>query len=109
MEQYNLVKNTSYQIPQAGPNAKHIVGLVKDGRDSNPSKWGCCKIEKSPNRAYVIASQRARWCGNPPSGNAISNLNVSANMLRSKFYVCPVCGNIVHSNDTGITQLVVSK
>lgn len=24
-------------------------------------------------------------------------LNISANMLRSKFYVCPVCGNILHS------------
>lgn len=31
------------------------------------------------------------------SGNAISNGNVSANMLRSMFYVCPVCGNVVHS------------
>ena len=30
------------------------------------------------------------------SGNAIQNVNVSANMLRSKFYICPVCGNIVH-------------
>ena len=31
------------------------------------------------------------------SGNAINNVNVSANMLRSKFYVCPICGNIIHS------------
>lgn len=31
------------------------------------------------------------------SGNAITNMNVSANMLRSNFYVCPVCGNIIHS------------
>lgn len=31
------------------------------------------------------------------SGNAITNMNVSANMLRSKFYVCPVCGNVIHS------------
>lgn len=30
-------------------------------------------------------------------GNAVSNVNVSANMMRSKFYVCPVCGNIIHS------------
>ena len=30
------------------------------------------------------------------SGNAVSNVNVSGNMLRSQFYVCPVCGNIVH-------------
>jgi len=31
------------------------------------------------------------------SGNAISNMNVSANMMRSKFYICPVCGNVIHS------------
>lgn len=30
------------------------------------------------------------------SGNTISNVNVSANMLRSNFYVCPVCGNTIH-------------
>ena len=31
------------------------------------------------------------------SGNTIHNANVSANMLRSKFYVCPICGNVIHS------------
>ena len=30
------------------------------------------------------------------SGNTIHNANVSANMLRSRFYVCPVCGNVIH-------------
>lgn len=31
------------------------------------------------------------------SGNAVVNTNVSANMTRSKFYVCPVCGNVIAS------------
>ncbi len=31
------------------------------------------------------------------SGKAVSNVNVSANMMRSKFYVCPVCGNAIHA------------
>ena len=31
------------------------------------------------------------------TGNAVSNGNVSANMMRSQFYVCPVCGNMIHS------------
>ncbi|MBR5419682.1 MAG: helix-turn-helix domain-containing protein [Lachnospiraceae bacterium] len=31
------------------------------------------------------------------SGSTVHNANVSANMLRSKFYVCPVCGNAIHS------------
>ncbi len=31
------------------------------------------------------------------SGDTINNHNLSANILRSKFYVCPLCGNIIHS------------
>ena len=38
------------------------------------------------------------------SGNAVINMNVSANMLRSKFYVCPVCGNSIHSMGEAVIQ-----
>ena len=31
------------------------------------------------------------------NGEQIRNKNVSANMLRSKFYVCPICGNAIHA------------
>lgn len=31
------------------------------------------------------------------SGDEIKNTNVSANMTRSLFYVCTVCGNVIHS------------
>lgn len=31
------------------------------------------------------------------SGNPVKNQNVSANMLRLKFYVCPVCGNVIRA------------
>ena len=31
------------------------------------------------------------------NGEYITNKNISANMLRCKFYVCPICGNIIHS------------
>ena len=30
------------------------------------------------------------------NGEHIINQNVSANLLRSKFYVCPICGNVIH-------------
>lgn len=30
------------------------------------------------------------------NGACIINKNVSANMLRAKFYVCPVCANVIH-------------
>lgn len=31
------------------------------------------------------------------NGEQIANGNISANMLRCKFYVCPICGNAIHS------------
>lgn len=31
------------------------------------------------------------------NGEHIINQNISANMLRSKFYVCPICGNAIHT------------
>ena len=31
------------------------------------------------------------------SGDTVSNTNASANILRSKFYVCPICNNIIRT------------
>lgn len=31
------------------------------------------------------------------SGTTVVNRNKSANMLRTRFYVCPICGNVIHS------------
>lgn len=31
------------------------------------------------------------------SGDHIINKNISCNILRSKIYVCPICGNVIHS------------
>ena len=36
------------------------------------------------------------------SGEQIINKNISCNMLRVKFYVCPVCGNIIHSTGDAV-------
>lgn len=30
-------------------------------------------------------------------GECITNANRAGNMLRTKFYVCPVCGNVIHT------------
>lgn len=31
------------------------------------------------------------------NGEQVRNQNISANLLRSKFYVCPICGNAIHA------------
>lgn len=35
------------------------------------------------------------------SGACVTNRNRSANLLRGKFYVCPVCGNVIHACGEG--------
>jgi len=38
------------------------------------------------------------------NGTPITNRNTSANMLRCKFYVCPLCGNILHSTGNAVVS-----
>ena len=36
------------------------------------------------------------------NGEHIINKNISANMLRSQFHVCPICGNVIHSTGSSV-------
>lgn len=36
------------------------------------------------------------------SGDTVTNQNVSSNILRSKFYVCPVCGNVIRTTGNAV-------
>ena len=38
------------------------------------------------------------------NGKQIANKNLSANLLRSKFYICPVCGNLLHSTGNAVVS-----
>lgn len=39
-------------------------------------------------------------------GKKITNNNTAGNILKSKFSVCPVCGNIIHSMGEGVNCCV---
>ena len=38
------------------------------------------------------------------NGEHIINKNVSANMLRCRFYVCPICGNVIHTTGDAVVS-----
>ena len=38
------------------------------------------------------------------NGQQVVNRNVSANMLRTKFYVCPLCGNVLHATGEAVVS-----
>ena len=38
------------------------------------------------------------------NGEHIINQNTAANMLRSKFHICPLCGNVIHSTGDAVVS-----
>ena len=65
--------------------------------DKTVSKWENGKGYPDISLLEPIANVFCVSVSELLSGKAVSNINVSANMMRSKFYVCPVCGNAIHS------------
>ncbi len=65
--------------------------------DKTVSKWETAKGYPDITLLEPIADAFGISVPELISGNRIKNANVSANMIRSKFYICPVCGNVIHS------------
>ena len=65
--------------------------------DKTVSKWETAKGYPDITLLEPIAEVFKISVTELISGNTVHNANVSADMLRSKFYVCPVCGNTIHS------------
>lgn len=65
--------------------------------DKTVSKWETGKGYPDITLLESIANAFSVSVPELMSGTTVKNSNVSSNMLRSKFYVCPVCGNVIHS------------
>jgi DNA-binding XRE family transcriptional regulator/desulfoferrodoxin (superoxide reductase-like protein) len=65
--------------------------------DKTVSKWETAKGYPDITLLEPIAEVFKISVTELISGNTVHNANVAANMLRSKFYVSPVCGNVIHS------------
>lgn len=65
--------------------------------DKTVSKWETGKGYPDITLLEPIAQAFRFSVAELLSGSPVQNANVSANMLRSQFYVCPICGNVIHS------------
>ena len=65
--------------------------------DKTVSKWENGKGFPDISLLEPIAQAFGISVSELMAGKAVSNINLSANMLRSKFYVCPVCSNAIHA------------
>lgn len=65
--------------------------------DKTVSKWETAKGYPDITLLEPIAEAFSVSVTELISGNAVYNSNVSANVLKSKFYICPICGNVICS------------
>ena len=65
--------------------------------DKTVSKWETGKGYPDITLLEPIAEAFQVSVAELLSGSPVQNANVSANVLRSRFYVCPICGNVIHS------------
>ena len=66
------------------------------------SKWETAKGMPDITLIETLAKALGVTVGELMSGNTVINKNISSNMLRSKFYVCPVCGNIIRTTGDAV-------
>ena len=68
------------------------------------SKWetgrGCPDISLLEPLATVFGVSLTELL----SGNPVQNQNPASNMMRSLFYVCPICGNSIHCMGEAVVQ-----
>ena len=61
------------------------------------SKWETAKGLPDITLIETIANALSVSVMELMTGNAVVNKNISSNILRSKFYICPLCGNIIRA------------
>lgn len=72
--------------------------------DKTVSKWETAKGLPDISLLQPLAQTLGVSVIELMNGEPITNKNISANLLRSKFCVCPICGNVIHcSGDTVIS------
>lgn len=84
-----------------GLTQSQLAGIINVS-DKAVSKWETAKGLPNITLIEPLASALGVSVPELMSGEKVTNNNVSANLLRSRFYVCPVCGNVIHANGNAV-------
>ncbi|MBQ2830801.1 MAG: helix-turn-helix domain-containing protein [Oscillospiraceae bacterium] len=78
------------------------LAAVLDVSPKTVSKWETAKGLPDISLLDAIASALDVSLTELLSGSAVINRNISGNMLRTKFYCCPICGNVIHATGEAV-------
>lgn len=81
---------------RAGMTQQQLAARIDVG-DKAISRWECGRGYPDITLLEPLASALGVSVAELVAGSDIENANRSANVLRSRLYVCPVCGNVLHA------------
>jgi len=93
----NMIKSLR---EKKGYTQKQLAELLSVS-DKAVSKWETQKGLPDISLLEPIAKTLGISISELLSGECVINKNRSGNMLRTNFYVCPVCGNVIHAIGEG--------
>ena len=103
MDNY-VTANTIKQLRETKGLTQNELAEILNVSDKTVSKWETAKGLPDITLIEPLAKALNVSVLELMSGNTVTNKNISANILRSKFYVCPICGNIIRTvGDTVIS------
>ena len=92
-----VTANTIKQLREAKGLTQNELAETLNVSDKTISKWETAKGLPDITLIEPLAKALNVSVLELMSGNTVTNKNISANILRSKFYVCPICGNIIRT------------
>ena len=93
---------TIKQLREARKMTQSELAAVIGVSSKTVSKWETAKGLPDISLLQPLAQALGISVMELMNGEHITNRNISANLLRCKFHVCPVCGNILHSTGNAL-------
>ena len=80
----------------AGMTQQQLAARIDVG-DKAVSRWECGRGYPDITLLEPLAAALGVSVAELVAGSDVKNANRSSNMLRSRLYACPVCGNVLHA------------
>lgn len=93
----NITGSTIRRLREQRGMTQAELAQIIDVSSKTISKWETAKGLPDISLIEPLAHALGVSVTELMSGNTIENRNICANILRSKFYACPICGNIIRS------------
>lgn len=96
MDNY-ITGNTIKRLREKKKLTQRELADIINVSDKTVSKWETSKGLPDVTLLEPLASALSISVAELMSGNDVVNNNKISNVLKSKIYVCPICGNVIHS------------